>query len=338
MAVPKTKSPVESLGSKTRSNDALGEEKPWLDNVLTVVFFAFIIDIIHNLSTRKWSGNQQLLELFASLPIMACFIVGSKSVAHRFFYLVAHASACKRKRNARKFADQAWQLMIHVSMTIYEIVLLYPGGVQGGMDWFYDTKLCYIGPGGAYEEPPNVWLERLYIMQASVWIYTLISHRWLEEKHKDYYMMFAHHVVTIGLIALSWKNTLRIGMLILFAHDASDVGIDLLKMFNYMGRGSENGFPFTEIIFIIGLVAWTFFRLYLFPFYLLRSAIFESAPSCEDVGISCTVHRVSLIVLQGMHIWWTYLLLKILISGITHKAGAEAYEGDSTTDREDKHK
>jgi hypothetical protein len=44
-----------------------------------------------------------------------------------------------------------------------------------------------------------------------------------------------HHLVTIALILLSWSfNFQKIGTTVLYVHDASDITIDLLKMFNYL--------------------------------------------------------------------------------------------------------
>jgi len=130
--------------------------------------------------------------------------------------------ALKHRTNQRKFADQSWQLAIHVSMTCYGLFVLQPG------DWLRDTKLCYQGPGGAFGSQADVWLERLYIIQTAIWAYTAFSHRWIESRHKDYFVMFTHHVVTIFLISMSWSINLKFGALVLLLHDASDIGVDLL--------------------------------------------------------------------------------------------------------------
>jgi hypothetical protein len=66
-------------------------------------------------------------------------------------------------------------------------------------------------------------------------IYTGFSHRFLEQYHKDYVVMFVHHIVTILLVAGSHSmNFHRIGILVLYVHDVSDITVDLLKLTNYL--------------------------------------------------------------------------------------------------------
>ncbi len=123
----------------------------------------------------------------------------AKRVGGVVFTLVANPAVAKQKRNGRKFADQSWQLFIHLAMTGYELLLMHPEGPEQGWRYWHNTTLCYEGPGGAFGVPAGVWLERLYVVQSAIWVYTAISHRWLESRHKDYYVMYTHHVVTIGL-------------------------------------------------------------------------------------------------------------------------------------------
>ena len=46
--------------------------------------------------------------------------------------------------------------------------------------------------------------------------------RFIEERHKDYFLMYTHHLVTIALVALSYAyGYLRIGAVVMLLHDAS---------------------------------------------------------------------------------------------------------------------
>ena len=46
---------------------------------------------------------------------------------------------------------------------------------------------------------------------------------------------YIHHIATIALVAGSWiHGFLRIGVLVLYMHDVSDIPLDLMKMFNYL--------------------------------------------------------------------------------------------------------
>lgn len=321
-AQPKGKEVVPSPRHKPTKDDILRADRPWLDNALTLGFLLCMANIVYVLWNK--GAHQELLELAISTVSVSLLIWTCKSVFGALFLVVGTARANKYPVNQRKFADQSWQLAIHTFMTCYGLFVLQP------MDWLVDTKLCFQGPGGAYGTKGDIWLERLYIMQTAVWAYTAFSHRWIESRHKDYFVMFAHHVVTIFLISMSWFINLKFGALVLLLHDASDIGVDLLKMSNHAGRGSESGgLPITEAIFISALLVWIYLRLWVYPTKLLTSAFFESVVVCEDVGVNCSVMRLALVLLQIMHVWWTYLLLRILVRGITHDAGRDVYEGSS---------
>ena len=93
------------------------------------------------------------------------------------------------------------------------------------------------GELGTFANPP---LDRMYTIQLSVWIATAFSHVYLDQKHKDYYVMYLHHIVTIFLVAFSWGINVKFGFLVLFVHDVSDIGIDLIKMSNYLDYGLDD--------------------------------------------------------------------------------------------------
>ena len=94
---------------------------------------------------------------------------------------------------------------------------------------------------GTARAPPAL-LRRMYIAQLAVWFYTAFSHKFIEAKHKDYFVMYSHHVATICLVALSYSaGWTKIGLIVLLLHDSSDVVGDLLKMFNYMGARPSRG-------------------------------------------------------------------------------------------------
>ena len=78
-------------------------------------------------------------------------------------------------------------------------------------------------------------------------------------------MMYAHHVVTIALVALSYfNNYMRIGVVVLFIHDLSDIPVDLLKIFNYCQLEGPKGLFLVEMIFVTNLVGWAYLRFYLY--------------------------------------------------------------------------
>ena len=75
---------------------------------------------------------------------------------------------------------------------------------------------------------------------------------------------YTHHIVTIALVCGSYYyNFLRIGVVVLYVHDVSDITTDLLKIFNYCKLEGPKGYFLVEGIFAINLCYWFYYRFYL---------------------------------------------------------------------------
>merc|ERR1711982_166932 len=124
----------------------------------------------------------------------------------------------KQPRNIRKFADQSWQLVAHASMTCSEVYLLN----KNGWKWWTDSDSVWdelAQPGMPDAGVSFSEVQALYIMQLGIWFVTAYSHKFVEAKHKDYFVMYGHHVVTILLVTLSYVNGwLPVGVVTLFIH------------------------------------------------------------------------------------------------------------------------
>jgi hypothetical protein len=173
----------------------------------------------------------------------------------------------------------------------------------------------------------------------AIWIYTCFIHRFTMERIKDYFMMYFHHLLTIGLLgALTlprvpvvcfplrftsgdvpiryvcaagsyYVNYLKIGLLVLLIHDASDIGVDTLKIVNYTKLRDRKGWFGAEVCgraafscccccvcctvvmvtwrahmddgvcacayqtaFTVNLISWFYFRVYVYPMHVIYSA------------------------------------------------------------------
>ena len=169
----------------------------------------------------------------------------------------------RKVRARRKFTDQMWQLTIHASMAALEYYILF---VEDGVQpwWHSPRALWEPHPISGQQNKPSIHL--LYLLQMAIWLVTCFQHRFVEEKHKDYFLMFAHHLVTIALVGCSYSyNYLRVGVVVLYLHDVSDVLGDLTKIFNYCKLEGARGLFLLEMCFAALLYSWAYYRLYLFP-------------------------------------------------------------------------
>ncbi len=260
-----------------------------------------------------------------------------------------------KPKTLSKYIGTAWQFVIHVSMSIFELYVLYDE------PWLTHTYT-------AFEPIPQLFtvkqsLRIFFITQISIWVYTCYSHRFNSDAHahKDYFVMYIHHLATIGLVGLAYThNYHRVGIIVLFVHDVSDIGVDLLKLSNYLKLEGPSNFFIVEIAYTLCITLWGYFRLYLFPVeIIMKSTIFavvDSSTWLSEHGthslpymlrqvygaesseytthiFAASICNVLLIVLQVLHVWWGALLLRILYRMLTsnnpHEAGEEEYEGAS---------
>jgi ceramide synthetase len=252
----------------------------------------------------------------------------------------------------KKFQDQAWQLAIHVTMTMWEIRLLIfrPEWWQRPQSIFEGVSVRECNAGvRANAATLSLELECFIVFQLALWIVTGISCKWLEERRKDYLEMMFHHIITITAVILCYNhNEWAIGMVVLVVHDASDIILDLMKMTNYLKLEESHGAFTTEILFVLNTyVSWPYLRLYVFPIWIIRSIIVGYQTACLGSFVTwnplewptfITVRVGLLASLMCLHIFWFYLLNRIAYKLIfTDKAaneiGEEEYEVNRRTSR-----
>jgi len=171
--------------------------------------------------------------------------------------------------------------------------------------------------------------------------------------------MFVHHIVTIILLCGSYAcGYQRIGLLVQLIHDVSDIGVDLLKMFNYLKLEGTQGLFLSEIVYVGNLCSWMYWRLYIFPYYVIYSSAYEShvklaSHSKGDILANINPFELwsiypdyplliamngALVLLFLLHWYWFFLFVRIgykIITKGAHEAGAEEYEGASGSEKED---
>eukprot|EP00301_Raphidiophrys_heterophryoidea_P009171 c13511_g1_i1.p1 GENE.c13511_g1_i1~~c13511_g1_i1.p1 ORF type:complete len:381 (+),score=55.77 c13511_g1_i1:77-1144(+) len=325
----------------TKSSDE--EEKPSeiphipaLDNALTVGFGICCMYLV-----KVLVEEEHVLEFIAHCIML---VVGRKICTVVFKHIgqrIGTEKNLSKPRNLRKFCEQSWQLMTHVIFTVIEYQVLKD------VDWWENPKASYF----PRELPrPGGLIRFFYLFQMATYAIGAFSHRFLEARHKDYFVMYTHHIVTLALLAGSHHlNAERFGLTVLTVHDVTDIPADLTKMANYMGLDSSTGLFLTEGCFAGVLLSWAYIRLYIYPVRILHSIFWHAGPVCEGTGKTafqdpywgCWILRIFMLMLGCMHYYWYYLFLKItyrLIQGTSaHSAGAKDYEGDSDDESDDSH-
>lgn len=151
---------------------------------------------------------------------------------------------------------------------------------------------------------------------------------------------------------VSWGNGyLRVGLLVLYVHDVSDIFVDLLKMANYLKVEGRAGFFMTEIAYVSCVLSWIYYRLYQFPFRAIYASFVEPLrhlakhPRVASVVLGLewfppdlplyTELNLLLFTLLALHVYWFHLFLMIgwrIINEGPREASRQEYEGDSDTE------
>ncbi|XP_076215694.1 ceramide synthase 4-like isoform X2 [Aptenodytes patagonicus] len=148
---------------------------------------------------------------------------------------------------------------------------------------------------------------------------------WLRFPQQDFKEQIIHHIATITLIFVSYcANLIRFGMIIMLVHDASDYILELAKMLHYMKWKQV-----CEAVFIVFAVVFIISRLVIFPlityyYFVTKFQLFL---------ISCLINTF-LMVLQLLHVFWSYLIIQMIFSVILH--GAKRKDARSDTEESDR--
>lgn len=232
-----------------------------------------------------------------------------------------------RRRRSRaqkalnKWLESCWRF------TYYAFALAFGAVVLRGKEWAVDLNLCW--KGYPYQEVSDD-VRWFYLMQLGIYVQLLFT-QFVEERKKDFVEMVVHHVATIILVLFSYyANFVRIGVLVLVVHDASDPFLELAKLLNY-ARFQR----LCDACFVCFAVTFGVTRLYVYPFHVFWSAYFESY---AEIGYwnSWGIFNALLGVLQLLHLYWFWIIVRMvygfLAAGKVAKDGRSQTEEDSEAD------
>lgn len=135
---------------------------------------------------------------------------------------------------------------------------------------------------------------------------------WSPKVRGDFREMLVHHVATnLLVIGSSFFRLTRSGSMVFLVHDVSDVPVDLSKLSNFLKWKRA-----TEFCFTLMTVMWLLARLYVLPFVIYRSVVFESWMVVENIDpLYYVCYRHFFYVLIGLlillHLVWFIMFLSI---------------------------
>lgn len=129
---------------------------------------------------------------------------------------------------------------------------------------------------------------------------------------KDFIALLIHHWSTIILLIFSYlASFLRTGSLVLFIHENSDIFLESAKLCGYCSWSFGS-----EFFFILFVLSWIIMRLWAFNYKILYEIIrfgyltlfIDNSPLFYN-WVCVTL----LFVLYGLHLYWTNMIISMLI-------------------------
>ena len=159
---------------------------------------------------------------------------------------------------------------------------------------------------------PSDAIKFYYQVQIGAYFHQLL---WTEVSRSDAVEMILHHFVTLVLLIGSFcMNFTRIGTFILIIHDSADIFLEFGKTLNYIALARKNkilGF-ICDLFFAAFALTFGFTRLYIFPVRVLYPVFVTCSVYFGYDWSGLIVYKVFLSILQCLHIFWFYLILRMV--------------------------
>ncbi|KAK2706249.1 ceramide synthase 6-like isoform X3 [Artemia franciscana] len=197
-----------------------------------------------------------------------------------------------------KFTETAWRMLFYIVAFAYGLYCLWD------KPWLSNIQHCWIGYPFEHTLTDDVWWY--YMLELSFY-WSLTLQHFQNVRRKDFWEMFVHHVATICLLVFSLVvNFTRVGTLVLVIHDIADIFLEGGKLMQYIRYTKA-----CDTLFAIFLLIWIVSRLGYFPFWIIRSSLFEAYTFIPFFPVWYIFNGL-LCTLLFLHVVWTYYILRIL--------------------------
>ncbi|KAL2269287.1 hypothetical protein VTJ83DRAFT_1471 [Remersonia thermophila] len=162
----------------------------------------------------------------------------------------AKSQGIRKRKDLTRFCEQAW-------MSIYYAVF-WPLGL-----YVYWKSPAYMNLHELWTGWPDRELTALMkgymLAQLGFWLQQLVVIN-IEERRKDHWQMFTHHIITSALIYTSYRyGHTRVGNLVLVLMDVSDLVLGIAKCLKYLGYHT-----ICDVMFGIFITSWLITRHFLY--------------------------------------------------------------------------
>ncbi|KAI9208056.1 TLC domain-containing protein [Polychytrium aggregatum] len=214
-----------------------------------------------------------------------------------------HAGISKQER----FVASAWTCFMYILCSVVGLFIMYQE-----REWFLDpTKYFEL------HIPPSNYVRFYYAFSSGYYIFAMFSELYFEPWRSDTPVLIIHHVVTLLLLLGSaWFDFWRIGCPIILIHDISDPLLHVAKLFLYCGHQliADIVFPMFAVVFIVSrVIIFPRFIIWPIPYNAYHPDGQRTPWGREDILFGFIGLLWSL---ECLHVYWTYLILKVAVQQI----------------------
>ncbi|EFX03456.1 longevity-assurance protein 1 [Grosmannia clavigera kw1407] len=260
--------------------------------------------------------------------------VTSRFCIQELLHPLARVLGIRARAKRVRFAEQMYTALYILVMGPWGLFVMRHTPV-----WYFDAHDMFA----AYPHRTlDASLKAYYLVQAAFWLQqVVVMVLGLEQRRKDFKEFVAHHVVTVSLIALSYRfHFTHIGIAVYITHDISDFFLAVSKSLNYL-QFKYQGPPFA-----ICIAAWIYLRHYinLGILYSLRpQGEFSTVGPYElkwdaqqyKSPLSNVITFTLLAMLQSLNLFWLYCLMRsayrLIFKGIAKDDRSEDEEPTEIT-------
>ncbi|KAL8716420.1 MAG: hypothetical protein Q9220_000327 [cf. Caloplaca sp. 1 TL-2023] len=151
-----------------------------------------------------------------------------------------------------RFAEQAWVLIYDSTFWSLGMYIMY------NSDYWLDLRQLWTNWP---DREMNGLFKWYYLAQFAFWIQQIVVVN-IEERRKDHWQMFTHHIVTCSLMFMSYGyHQTKVGNTILCLMDVVDLLLPLAKMFKYLDMKTP-----CDVTFVAFALVWFVARHILYGF------------------------------------------------------------------------
>ncbi|KAH9511532.1 Ceramide synthase 1 [Dermatophagoides farinae] len=218
-------------------------------------------------------------------------------------------------RNERKFIESGWSFSFYTFTTIIAALIINSNG------FIEDPSRIFTNY--SVERPIPVLIKYLYWLEIGFYLHSIYAVYFINSWKYDSIVMIIHHVVTLFLLSFSyWVRLHNVGVTVIYFHDICDVILEgskclvclQLSLIKYLES------KIRIMNFALFIIAWFYYRLYLFPMIsLMESITFLNEIVSRELFTFGYGLFSFLLIIYCMDVFWAVLIVNLIINGLWRK-------------------